>query len=112
MTPGLILLLSLVGWILGPMIVRLTGTLLLLLALLVWAIPAAPHTSTGTLAGIAIIGTLMRYAGTTWRASRGTPRRYPPSRRRQPGHATERRRVIGDDWREPPSHTWQDQRGK
>ena len=104
MSLGLILLLSLIAWTLGPTILRLTGTLLLLLALLAWAIPTAPHTSPGTLAGIAIIGTLMRYAGTTWRAWRETPRRYPPIRPRRLWHAAVRRRVIGDNWREPPSH--------
>ena len=101
MSLGLIILLSLVAWRLGPVMLRCAGTVLLLLVLLAWAIPTAPHTSTGTLASTALLGALMRYTGTTWRARRESPGRYQRIRLRRLRHATEPRAVLGDDWREP-----------
>jgi hypothetical protein len=70
MSLELALLLALVAWTLGPTILGCTGNLLMLLALIVWAIPTAPHTRTATLIGTALVGALMRCTGTTWRGRR------------------------------------------
>jgi hypothetical protein len=70
MSVELALLVTLIAWTLGPTILRCTGNLLMLLALIVWAIPIAPHTSTATGVGTALVGAVMRYTGTTWRAWR------------------------------------------
>jgi hypothetical protein len=76
MSVKLALLLALVAWTLGPTILRCTGNVLMLLALIVWATPTAPHTSTATVVGAALAGALIRYTGTTWRAWRESAGRY------------------------------------
>jgi hypothetical protein len=81
MSVGLIIAAGLVAWSLGPLMLRIAGTLLLVIALLAWVLPAAPQTSVTTLAGTAISGALMRYAGTIWGARRTSP--GPPQRVRR-----------------------------
>ena len=101
MSVELALLLALVAWTLAPTILSCTGNLLMLLALIVWAIPTAPHTRTATLVGTALVGALMRYTGTTWRGRRESAGCYHRIRRLRLRPPTEPRTVFGDDWREP-----------
>lgn len=100
MNVGLIILLSFVAWRLGPAMLRYAGAVLLLLVLLAWAIPTAPHTGTGTLASLALVGALMRYTGTMWQAWRESPGRYQRGHRLRPRHPAKQRTMLGDDWRE------------
>jgi hypothetical protein len=101
MSVELALLLALVAWTLGPTILCCTGNLLMLLALIVSTIPTAPHTSTATVLGTALVGALMRYTGTTWRAWRGSPSRCQRIRQLLLRPPTQQRTVLGDDWRRP-----------
>jgi hypothetical protein len=101
MSVELALLLALVAWTLAPTILSCTGNLLMLLALVAWAIPTAPHTSTATLVGTALVGALMRYTGTTWRGRRESAGRYNRIRRLRLRPTTEPRTVLGGGGREP-----------
>jgi hypothetical protein len=97
MSVELALLLAMLAWILGPTILRFTGNLLTLLALLVWAIPTAPHTSPKTVAGTAVVGALMRFTGSSWRARRESGPQYRRVRCRRLWRAIPRRTPHGDD---------------
>jgi hypothetical protein len=70
MSVGLVILLALAAWALGPFILRAAGGLLTMCALMLWAIPMGTHTSTVALVFTAITGAAMWYTGTIWRARR------------------------------------------
>jgi hypothetical protein len=97
MSVELALLLAIVAWILGPTILRFTGNLLALLALLAWAIRTAPHASPATAIATAVVGALMRYTGTSWRARRESGSQYHRVRRRWLWRAIRWCARLGDD---------------
>lgn len=62
------MLLVLVTWAVGPLILRTTGGLMVIGALLLWAIPMGTHTSATALIFTAVSGAAMWHTGTTWHA--------------------------------------------
>ena len=74
MSIGLIILLALAAWALGPLILRCAGGLLTSFALVLWAIPMQTRTSTAALAFTGITGAAMWHSGASWRARRDAAR--------------------------------------
>jgi hypothetical protein len=74
MSVGLITLLAVVAWALGPVILRWAGGLMATAGLLLWAIPMGTHTSAIALIFTGVSGVVMWQAGNTWRARRHAPR--------------------------------------
>ena len=74
MSVGLTILLVLAAWALGPLILRAAGGLLIICALLLWAIPMGTHTSGVALAFTAITGAAMWHTGSIWQARRDAAR--------------------------------------
>jgi hypothetical protein len=74
MSIGLIILLALAAWALGPLILRCAGGLLTSFALVLWAIPMQTRTSTAALAFAGITGAAMWHSGASWRARRDAAR--------------------------------------
>jgi hypothetical protein len=71
---GLIVLLAVVAWALGPTILRFAGGLLTIAALMLWALPMGTHTSAVALIFTGASGTAMWHSGTTWQAHRDAAR--------------------------------------
>jgi hypothetical protein len=74
MSVGLIILLAVVAWALGPVILRWAGGLMATAALLLWAIPMGTRTSAIALIVTSVSGVLMWQAGNNWRGRRHGPR--------------------------------------
>jgi hypothetical protein len=74
MSVGLIMLLVLVAWALGPLILRCAGGFMTTAALVLWAIPMGTHTSATALIFTAVSGAAMWHTGTTWHARRHAAR--------------------------------------
>jgi hypothetical protein len=87
MSVKLIALLALTAWVLGPVILRFAGGLLLSAALVMWALPLGTHTSIVTLLAAAVTGAAIRHTGNTWRTHRATARPMPPRLARRWGPA-------------------------
>jgi hypothetical protein len=74
MSVGLIILLAVVAWILGPLILRCAGGLTTTTALLLWAVPMGTHMSAAALMFTGVSGAVMWHTGSTWHARRHAPR--------------------------------------
>jgi hypothetical protein len=74
MSIGLIVVIVLLSWALGPAILRWAGGFLALATLLLWAFPLGTHTPPMALLVTGIGGALLWCAGMSWQDARETGR--------------------------------------